>query len=101
MSHGRSTVDAAAGGVDPITLEVQWQRLIAIADEMDTATIRTSFSTIVGESHDFGCVLMDQRRRRHRAGSMEPAAILHDAADHDPAHAAEVPARTAAAGATS
>lgn len=46
--------------IDPITLEVQWQRLISIVDEIDTATIRTSFSTIVGESHDFGCVLMDQ-----------------------------------------
>jgi N-methylhydantoinase B len=45
--------------IDPISLEVMWQRLIAIADEIDTATIRTSFSTIVGESHDFGCVLMD------------------------------------------
>ncbi len=44
---------------DPITLEVQWQRLLAIADEMDTATIRASFSTIVGESHDFGCAIMD------------------------------------------
>jgi N-methylhydantoinase B len=57
----RVTVDARAGaGVDPITLEVQWQRLVTIIDEMDTSTIRTSFSTIVGESHDFGCVLMDQ-----------------------------------------
>ncbi len=46
--------------LDPITLEVQWQRLITVVDEMDTATIRTSFSSIVGESHDFGCVLMDQ-----------------------------------------
>ena len=46
--------------LDPITLEVQWQRLIAIADEMDNATIRASFSTIVGESHDFGCAIMDQ-----------------------------------------
>src|SRR6056297_443383 len=45
--------------MDPISLEVMWQRLVAIADEIDTATIRTSFSTIVGESHDFGCVLMD------------------------------------------
>lgn len=45
--------------IDPISLEIQWQRLIAIADEIDTATIRTSFSTIVGESHDFGCTLMD------------------------------------------
>ncbi|MBC8077679.1 MAG: hydantoinase B/oxoprolinase family protein [Chloroflexales bacterium] len=47
--------------LDPITLEVQWQRLIAIADEMDNATIRASFSTIVGESHDFGCILMDHK----------------------------------------
>jgi N-methylhydantoinase B/oxoprolinase/acetone carboxylase alpha subunit len=45
--------------IDPIALEIQWQRLITIVDEIDTATIRTSFSTIVGESHDFGCVLMD------------------------------------------
>lgn len=45
--------------IDPVTLEIQWQRLITIVDEMDTATIRTSFSTIVGESHDFGCVMMD------------------------------------------
>lgn len=45
--------------IDPISLEVMWQRLVAIADEIDTATIRTSFSTIVGESHDFGCILMD------------------------------------------
>jgi N-methylhydantoinase B len=46
--------------IDPITMEVQWQRLVTIVDEMDTATIRTSFSSIVGESHDFGCVMMDQ-----------------------------------------
>jgi N-methylhydantoinase B len=46
--------------IDPITLEIQWQRLVSIVDEIDTATIRTSFSTIVGESHDFGCILMDQ-----------------------------------------
>ncbi|MBM3450916.1 MAG: hydantoinase B/oxoprolinase family protein, partial [Armatimonadetes bacterium] len=49
-----------ARGIDPITLEIQWQRLVSISDEIDTATIRTSFSTIVGESHDFGCALMDQ-----------------------------------------
>jgi N-methylhydantoinase B/oxoprolinase/acetone carboxylase alpha subunit len=45
--------------IDPISLEIQWQRLVAIADEIDNAVIRTSFSTIVGESHDFGCALMD------------------------------------------
>lgn len=44
---------------DPVTLEIQWQRLVNIVDEIDNAVIRTSFSTIVGESHDFGCALMD------------------------------------------
>ncbi|MEX2355392.1 MAG: hydantoinase B/oxoprolinase family protein [Thermaerobacterales bacterium] len=48
------------GTFDPISLEILWRRLIAVADEIDTATIRTSFSSIVGESHDFGCVVMDQ-----------------------------------------
>ena len=46
--------------LDPVSLEIIWQRLISISDEMDNSTIRTSFSTIVGESHDFGCVLMDE-----------------------------------------
>lgn len=49
-----------SSNLDPITLEIQWQRLVTIADEMDNATIRASFSTIVGESHDFGCIIMDQ-----------------------------------------
>jgi N-methylhydantoinase B len=46
--------------IDPISLEIQWQRLIAIMDEIDNATVRTSFSTIVGESRDFACILVDQ-----------------------------------------
>jgi N-methylhydantoinase B len=43
-----------------ITLEILWQRLISIMDEIDNATVRTSFSTIVGESRDFACILVDQ-----------------------------------------
>jgi N-methylhydantoinase B/oxoprolinase/acetone carboxylase alpha subunit len=46
--------------IDPIELEIQWQRLIAIMDEVDNATVRTSFSTIVGESRDFACILVNQ-----------------------------------------
>lgn len=44
---------------DPVTLEILWSRLITIADESAAALLRTSFSTIVRESNDFGCVLMD------------------------------------------
>lgn len=46
--------------MDPISLEIQWQRLISMMDEIDDATVRTSFSTIVGESRDFACILVDQ-----------------------------------------
>jgi N-methylhydantoinase B len=44
---------------DPITLEILWSRLIAIADESAAALLRTSFSTIVRESNDYATVLMD------------------------------------------
>jgi N-methylhydantoinase B len=44
---------------DPVTLEILWSRLIAIADESAAALLRTSFSTIVRESNDFATVLMD------------------------------------------
>ena len=44
-----------------IDLEIRWQRLISVMDEVDTATVKTSFSTIVGESRDFACILLDPR----------------------------------------
>ncbi|WP_043338718.1 hydantoinase B/oxoprolinase family protein [Belnapia moabensis] len=47
-------------GFDPITLEILWSRLISIADEAAAALLRTAFSTIVRESNDFACVLMDR-----------------------------------------
>lgn len=44
---------------DPVSLQILWSRLISIADEAAAALLRTSFSTIVRESNDFACVLMD------------------------------------------
>ena len=46
---------------DPVTLQILWSRLISIADEAAAALLRTSFSTIVRESNDFACVLMDAK----------------------------------------
>ncbi|MBP1995106.1 hydantoinase B/oxoprolinase family protein [Paenibacillus eucommiae] len=45
---------------DPITLEILWTRLIAIADETATILKRTSFSPTVRESNDYSCVLFDE-----------------------------------------
>lgn len=58
--------------IDPIALEIQWQRLIAIMDEVDNATVQTSFSTIVGESRDFACILVDQDGRSLCQSSFSP-----------------------------
>ena len=46
---------------DPITLEIFWNRLIAIADQAGATLVRTSFSTTVQESNDYACVLLDTK----------------------------------------
>ncbi len=46
--------------MNPIDLEIYWNRLIAIVDEAGAALKRTSFSTVVRESNDFAVVLLDQ-----------------------------------------
>jgi N-methylhydantoinase B len=48
-------------GFDPITLEILWNRLIAIADESAATLVRTSFSTILRESNDYACGILDSR----------------------------------------
>ena len=48
---------------DPVRLEVLWQRLLTVIEEASWAIIRTSFSTAVRESKDFGCLLYDSHGR--------------------------------------
>jgi len=49
--------------LDPIGLQVRWSRLITVMDEVDAALVRTSFSTIVGETRDFAVILLDGQAR--------------------------------------
>ena len=49
--------------MNPIDLEIYWNRLISITDEAGAALKRTSFSTVVRESNDFACVLLDTEAR--------------------------------------
>jgi N-methylhydantoinase B len=50
-----------ATGIDPITLEVLWNRLIAVVNEQATALMRTSFTTVVRESGDLSAGVFDPR----------------------------------------
>ena len=45
---------------DPITLEILWSRMVAIANEAAATLVRTAFSTIVYETHDYTCMLLDR-----------------------------------------
>jgi N-methylhydantoinase B len=47
--------------LDSITLEVMWNRLIAVVNEQATALMRTSFTTIVRESGDLSAGVFDIR----------------------------------------
>ncbi|HEY7122611.1 MAG TPA: hydantoinase B/oxoprolinase family protein [Ktedonobacterales bacterium] len=47
--------------IDPITLEVLWNRLLAVVNEQQVTLMRTAFSTVVRESQDLACGVFDTR----------------------------------------
>src|SRR5712691_2548287 len=53
----------AHNGINPVTLEVIWNRLLSVANEQQDALIRTAFSTIVRESQDLACGVFDTQGR--------------------------------------
>lgn len=61
---------------DPISLEILWNRLVAITDEAAATLIRTSFSTIVRESLDFACVLLDAQGRSLAQCTVAPPSFI-------------------------
>ena len=53
----------ANNSIDPVTLEMIWNRLLSVANEQQDALIRTAFSTIVRESQDLACGVFDTKGR--------------------------------------
>ncbi|MCB0188028.1 MAG: hydantoinase B/oxoprolinase family protein, partial [Caldilineaceae bacterium] len=47
--------------LNPIMLEVLWNRLLSVANEQQVALMRPAFSTIVRESQDLACGVFDTR----------------------------------------
>src|SRR5437763_15351438 len=47
--------------IDPITLEVLWNRLLSVVNEQQVTLMRTAFSTVVRESQDLACGVFDSR----------------------------------------
>jgi len=45
--------------LDPVLTQILWNRVISVADEAATGLIRTSYSSVVRDFHDFACGLFD------------------------------------------
>ncbi len=45
--------------LSPITVEILWTRAVSVVDEAALTLHRTSFSTVVRESHDYTCMILD------------------------------------------
>ena len=48
---------------DPITFQVLWSRLISIADEVSATLVKTAFSHVVRDNHDYSIGLYDAAGR--------------------------------------
>ncbi|WP_428928835.1 hydantoinase B/oxoprolinase family protein [Marinibacterium sp. SX1] len=54
-------VGTTIAGIDAIRHQVLWSRLTSIADEIATTLVRTAFSLVVRDNHDYACALYDAR----------------------------------------
>ena len=61
---------SAKNKFDPITLEILWKRLISIVDEADASVIRTAFSSLLRDAHDYTCMFTDSRGQELVQGTL-------------------------------
>ncbi len=64
------------GSVDPITLEVVCEGLIAIVREMRATVIRASYSPVIWELDDFSCALFDPQGQMVAQSEDHPGHVL-------------------------
>jgi len=64
---------------DPVSLGIMWDRLISIVDEIVSTLVRTSFSTIVNESYDLTCVVLDAQANSIAQGTFSVPVFIGSA----------------------
>lgn len=47
--------------LDGLRFQVLWSRLVSVADEIATTLVKTAFSLIVRDNHDYACALYDSQ----------------------------------------
>ena len=56
-------MDQNSQKVDPVTVQVIRNKVSSLVDEMHYHFYRSGYSTIIRESRDFSCVILDRRGR--------------------------------------
>lgn len=62
--------------LDPISIQILWNRLISIVDEAATGLMRTAYTPSVKEYHDFCCALFDSDARMLAHSTVTTAGFL-------------------------
>jgi N-methylhydantoinase B len=62
--------------LDPITIQILWNRLITIVDEAATGLMRTAYTPSVKEYHDFCCALFDTNAQMLSHSTVTTAGFL-------------------------
>jgi len=62
--------------LDPVSIQILWNRLISIVDEAATGLMRTAYTPSVKEYHDFCCALFDSSARMLSHSTVTTAGFL-------------------------
>jgi N-methylhydantoinase B len=64
---------------DAVSLGIMWDRLVSLTDEIVSTLVRCSFSTIVYESYDLSCVVLDAETNSIAQGTFGIPAFIGSA----------------------
>jgi N-methylhydantoinase B len=62
--------------LDPVSIQILWNRLISIVDEAATGLMRTAYTPSVKEYHDFCCAVFDPQARMLAHSTVTTAGFL-------------------------
>ncbi|MGE0697599.1 MAG: hydantoinase B/oxoprolinase family protein [Hyphomicrobiaceae bacterium] len=71
--------DIATKSIDAVSLGIMWDRLVALTDEIVSTLVRSSFSTIVYESYDLTCCVLDAETNTIAQGTFGIPAFIGSA----------------------
>jgi N-methylhydantoinase B len=71
--------DVKQTAFDAVSLGIMWDRLVSLTDEIVSTLVRSSFSTIVNESYDLTCVLLDADAHTIAQGTFSVPAFIGSA----------------------